>query len=151
MHSQRSPERGDSERPTLLVIAGDRAFVALAENAGEVSGFTVKSSAKARDLEPMCVRYEPRAIIFDFFSPDMDGIELLNWLHERQSNLPVLLTAERDSIFLGLAKQLAAAKGLHNVELMMASAGDVAVRESLIRHLSAIETRDRMPCKSRKD
>ncbi len=129
----------DSTRPTLLVIDGDCVFVELAKSVGETMGFNVVASKNASDLAEMCDRFDPSLIVFDFFSPDMDGIELVNWLYARRSDVQVLLTTEKKSIFLGLAKQLAAARGLRNVELMMEPANSELKKERLARRLEALK------------
>ncbi|WP_282604362.1 response regulator [Pelagibius sp. Alg239-R121] len=130
----------DDSRRRLLVIDGDSGFVELAREIGEGLGFEVKSTSKARELATIYEKFSPSVIVFDFFTPGMDGIELVNWLHERDSSAHVLFTSQKESFFLRAAKELALAKGYLNIDVMVEPRSYAAVSDMLTTRLAAVDT-----------
>jgi DNA-binding NtrC family response regulator len=131
----------------LLVVDGDSGFVTLARAAGKRLGFMVEATSQARELARIYDSFMPSVIIFDFFTVGMDGIELMNWLHDRNSDAHVILTSRKESFFLGVARELAVAKGYLNVETLVEPQGSAAVSDLLIQRLSNVEGRKAEPGK----
>ena len=135
------PANDDSGR-RLLVIDGDSGFVKLTREVGEGLGFTVESTSKVRDLGRIYDRFSPSVIVFDFFNPTMDGIELVNWLQARKSRAHVLFTSQKESFFLDAAKELAAARGYLNIDVMVEPPCNAEISDLLTNRLAAVEMRD---------
>lgn len=135
------PANDDSGR-RLLVIDGDSGFVKLTREVGEGLGYTVESTSKVRDLGRLFDSFSPSVIVFDFFNPMMDGIELVNWLQARKSRVHVLFTSQKESFFLEAAKELAAARGYMNVDVMVEPPSYAATSDLLTNRLAAVGARD---------
>ena len=132
------PANDDSGR-RLLVIDGDSGFVKLTREIGEGLGFEVESTSQVRELGRIYDRFSPSVIVFDFFNPGMDGIELVNWLQARDSSAHVLFTSQKESFFLEAAKELAAARGYLNIDVMVEPPSYAAVSDLLTDRLTAVE------------
>ena len=129
----------DDTRRRLLVVNDDGAFVELAHTVGEGLGFLVRSSSQAGDFARLYEDFAPSIIIFDFFSAGMDGIEAVNWLRKQESSAYLLLTSAKKSFLLGLAKELARAKGFGSVDVVIEPASQPELSDLLTRRLIAIE------------
>ena len=103
----------------LLVFDTDAAFLERTQKIGEALGFMVETTSTLRDFARCYEDFAPSVIVYRFFSPDMDGFELVNWLYERKSNAHVLLTSERDSFFLNAVRELASVKGHMDVDVIV--------------------------------
>lgn len=135
------PANDDSGR-RLLVIDGDSGFVKLTREVGEGLGYTVEATSKVRDLGRIYDSFSPSVIVFDFFNPLMDGIELVNWLQARKSRVHVLFTSQKESFFLEAAKELAAARGYLNIDVMVEPPSYAAISDLLTNRLAAVGLQD---------
>lgn len=112
------PANDDAGR-RLLVFDRDCAFLKLTREVGEALGFKVEATSKFREFARIYDSFAPSVIVYDFFSPGMDGFELVNWLNARDSSARVVLTSQKESFFLGAVREFAAVKGLLDVEVMV--------------------------------
>ncbi len=135
-----APANDDSGH-RLLVIDGDSGFVKLTREVGEGLGFTVEATSKVRDLGRIYDSFSPSVIVYDFFNPTMDGIELVNWLQARKSRAHVLFTSQKESFFLEAAKELAAARGYLNIDVMVEPPSQAAASDLLADRLAAVGVR----------
>lgn len=133
--------RRDSSR-RLLVINSDSGFLKLASAVGTALGYQVQCSFRAGDFVRLYEDFVPTAIIFDFFSAGMDGIELMNWLRQRESDAHLLLTSAHESFLLGFARELARARDFKRLDLLVEPAGDQELGEVLSQHLTAFAVAD---------
>lgn len=103
---------------TVLVVDDDpfarEVMVELLASHGVTAVTTASSGVQAMrtltELQPM-----PDLIICDVFMPEMDGIELMDWLSQQHYRGAVLLLSGVDLEMLDLARDLANANGIHLV------------------------------------
>ena len=103
----------------LLVQDGASAFQTLTREVGEALGYQVEVTSSVREFLRMYDSFEPSVIVYDFFSQDMDGFELVNWLDARDSSARVVLTSSKESFFLRAARDLATARGRLDIDVMV--------------------------------
>ena len=117
----------------LLVQDGASAFQTLTREVGEALGYQVEVTSSVREFLRMYDSFEPSVIVYDFFSQDMDGFELVNWLDARDSSARVVLTSSRESFFLRAARDLATARGRLDIDVMVEPISRADVSNMLAR------------------
>jgi len=96
----------------LLVIIDDELDVA--EFVGEVGksvGFDVLITTTSRDFQNILISQKPSAIVMDIVMPDMDGIELIEWMFQQQLSVPILIISGYSG-YIRMTETLAEKKGL---------------------------------------
>jgi PAS domain S-box-containing protein len=66
--------------PTLLVVDDDVGMVKYIGEVAEVLGFAPRLANSAKELMAMLDDCRPAGIVMDIVMPDMDGVELIQWL-----------------------------------------------------------------------
>jgi len=112
------PARAEQDRK-LLVFDGDCAFLKLTREVGQAMGFKVEATSQFREFMRIYDSFAPSVIVYDFFSPNMDGFELVNWLSARNSSARVVLTSQKESFFLGVAQEFASVRGDLEIDVMV--------------------------------
>lgn len=112
------PASSDLDR-RLLVFDGDCAFLKLTREVGQAMGFKVEATSQFREFMRIYDSFAPSVIVYDFFSPNMDGFELVNWLSARNSSARVVLTSQKESFFLGAAQKFASMRGDLEIDVMV--------------------------------
>lgn len=69
----------------LLVIEDDPRIARLVCHAAEAAGFIALTATGPRAIEKVYGNLQPDVIILDLHMPDMDGIEVLQFLHQQFS------------------------------------------------------------------
>ncbi len=122
----------------LLVFDTDAAFLEQTQEIGEALGFMVETTSTLQEFARCYEDFAPSVIVYRFFSPDMDGFELVNWLYERNSSAHVLLTSERESFFLTAVRELASIKGHMDVDVIVEPPQKRDFSNLLTRRLAAM-------------
>jgi len=96
----------------LLMIVDDEPDIAelVSVVAGQV-GYDVRIASTAIEAQNICRESTPSAIITDIVMPDMDANELLQWLVEQGSAVPILLMSGYGQRYLSSAETLGWARG----------------------------------------
>ena len=87
----------------------------LGEVVGRVAsnmGYEVHLTTHATDFKRDYERFDPTTVVLDIVMPDVDGIELLGWLMERDCNARILVASAHSPNYARMAETLGAAKGL---------------------------------------
>jgi len=86
-----------NDRPLIWVIDDDRSIRWVLEKALTRAGIAVKSFDSAQGIERLLLKQQPQAILSDIRMPGIDGLELLERIRQKYSNLPVIImTAHSD-------------------------------------------------------
>lgn len=103
--------------PESLLVVDDsivqrRHAVALGRNLGIDLVYEAGNGIEALELLAMLV-LPPGAIIVDLEMPGMDGIELVQKLHERHPDVPVIVASSRESALIESVENMGRILGLH--------------------------------------
>jgi len=98
-------------KPSLIVIDDDPAMANIIGHAAVAMGIDVRIAISAREFMDLYQDSEPSAIVMDIVVPDMDGIEMLEWLADRNCHAAVILMSGHGKYYTRTAAHLAAIKG----------------------------------------
>ena len=93
-------------KPILLIIDDEQD---MAEYVGEIAeplGFDVIISTSAREFQQNYTATQPSVIVMDIVIPEMDGIELIDWLAEINCTVPIILMSGYNAFYLEMAEKL---------------------------------------------
>ncbi len=99
----------------LLVIDDEADFGAFVGRVAEGLGFEVTVTTRARAFKAAYETVDPSVIVLDVVMPDVEGIELVQWLAERGCRARILVVTGYNPHYSELAKILGEAKGLQPV------------------------------------
>jgi DNA-binding response OmpR family regulator len=103
----------------LLVIDDEPDFGASVRLVAERLGFEVEVTTRARDFMTAYDAFDPTVIILDMIMPDMDGIELVQWLVSVRSTARIIIISGFSPTYAKSAATLGAAKGLLSISRLV--------------------------------
>ena len=98
-------------KPLLLVVDDEPDIAAFVGDVGESVGFDVSITNSSRQFQQVCSTTPPSAIVMDIVMPDIDGIELINWLSEQKFSAPIIIMSGYDG-YIGMTELLGEKQGL---------------------------------------
>ena len=104
--------------PLLIVIDDEPQMAALVADVGEMVGFETQMANTAAAFKEIVAATDPTLIVMDIVMPDMDGIELLQWLADRGCAAPIVLISGFDPLYLRTARMIGTANGLQFVDTL---------------------------------
>lgn len=87
----------------------------LGEVVGRVAGnmgYDVRITTHADEFKRDFDSFDPTTVVLDIVMPDIDGIELIDWLIERDCSAKILVASAYNPSYARMAETLGAAKGL---------------------------------------
>ena len=96
----------------LLVIDDAPAITALIKRISEPCGFTVFATSDPAEFERRFEADPPDVICLDLAMPEVDGIEMLRYLADRNCTCPLIIVSGFDPVIVSSALRLAEARGL---------------------------------------
>ena len=118
--------------PTRLLVVDDEAgFREFVVEVAVGLGYDVESAANGAEFKTLFEASRPDIAVVDLVMPGIDGIELINWLAERATNLRLIMVTGYTPHYVELAKKLGEAKGLHSVTTLNKPVRLAALREAL--------------------
>jgi DNA-binding response OmpR family regulator len=99
----------------LLVIDDEPGFGAFVQQVAEGESFTVRVTTRADEFKEALATFRPTVIALDVVMPDVEGIELLQFLADANWTGPVLVISGYTPDYLRLAKALGGSRGLPSV------------------------------------
>jgi DNA-binding response OmpR family regulator len=115
----------------LLVIDDEPAITALITRVSEPCGFQVFATSDPAAFRHSYKADPPDAICLDLGMPQVDGIETLGFLAERQCKSPLLIISGFDLRVISTAMRLAEARGLTVAATIPKPINLTALREAL--------------------
>jgi DNA-binding response OmpR family regulator len=88
---------------SILIVDDDVEFGRLVERVVSGMGHIVEQISRPREIMDRYDKFAPDIIFLDIFMPDMDGIEVANWLAEKRFNGKLVFMTARDPTFLSAA------------------------------------------------
>jgi two-component system, OmpR family, response regulator len=93
----------------LLIIEDDEKIAQLIGHVAMDAEFAVRTATNVAAIAPAYDQFRPHVIVLDILMPDMDGFEVLKFLHEQGSRERIVILSGQDSYRPMAAKM---AKGL---------------------------------------
>ncbi len=87
----------------------------LGEVVGRVAGtmgYDVRVTTHAEDFKRDFDSFDPTTVVLDIVMPDVDGIELIDWLTGKDCSARILVASAYNPSYARMAETLGAAKGL---------------------------------------
>ena len=99
----------------LLVVDDDPGFGELVRKVGLKLDFEVEVASNGKEFTRAYDSFDPTVVVLDMVMPDVEGIELIQWLGDRGADLHLIVVTGYTPRYATLAKKLAEAKGLRSV------------------------------------
>ncbi len=99
----------------LLVVDDDPGFGELVRKLGVKLEFEVEVTSNGEAFMQAYDSFRPSVVMLDMIMPDIEGIELIEWLGERGADARVIVVTGFSRRYAVLAKMLAEAKDLRFV------------------------------------
>jgi DNA-binding response OmpR family regulator len=98
--------------PRLLVLDDETQIGLAIRRVAESYDYDVQTAERASAFRTAYKTFPPDAIVLDLADPDMDGIELLNWLADEGCDPPILIISGLDRTVIETARFFGEARGL---------------------------------------
>jgi DNA-binding response OmpR family regulator len=116
----------------LLVIDDEPDFGAMVGTVGKRLGYEVTVTSLAKDFQAAFADHRPETVVLDIVMPDMDGMELIQWLIDRDYDGHLIVVSGFSPDYVKLAKRLAIAKnGMFKVEALTKPVPLATLRDAL--------------------
>ena len=102
----------------LLVIDDEPEFRKFVRQVAEGLEFEVQDVGNAHGFKEIYQKFDPSVIALDIVMPEVDGIELVQWLGDQGCRAPILLISGYNPLYPKTARVLAEAKGLVSLTTM---------------------------------
>lgn len=99
----------------LLVIDDEPAFGGFVREVAEGLGFEVRVTTKADEFAEFYETFEPTVIVLDVVMPEVDGIELVQWLAQEKCKARIVIVTGYNPHYADAAKRLVSAGDLPSV------------------------------------
>ncbi len=96
----------------LLIVDDQPALGEIVRRTAEGLGYEVKVTTHAEEFMAEFDTFDPTAIVLDIVMPDIDGIELVGWLVDRECCARILVASGYNKRYAKMAETLGVAKGL---------------------------------------
>ncbi len=117
----------------LLVVDDEPGFRDFVGRVAVKLGFDVECAADGRAFKSLYEVYDPDVAVIDVVMSGIDGIELVQWLAERDATLDLVIVTGFAPDYATFAKKLGKAKGLGSVSLLTKPVRMAALQEALTR------------------
>jgi EAL domain-containing protein (putative c-di-GMP-specific phosphodiesterase class I)/CheY-like chemotaxis protein len=121
-------------RLRLLLVEDDLDAAAFFVAAADVEGYDVDHVDTPRGVREAWAACRPDLVMLDLRLREGDGIEVLRWLGEQRSRVPVVLMSGTDRRLLDAASAIAASRGVVVVDVLRKPAPAERVRAILQSH-----------------
>ncbi|MCK5665056.1 MAG: response regulator [Thiotrichaceae bacterium] len=98
-------------KPILLIVDDEPGIAKFVGEAGKLVGFDILIANSAKEFKQYYASTVPAGIVLDIVMPDMDGIELINWLADFDCSVPITLMSGHNALYIDVAKKLGIRKG----------------------------------------
>ncbi len=99
----------------LLVVDDEPEFGEFVRKVAAGSGFEVEVTSDAAAFKKVYDAFDPTVIVLDIVMPEVDGMELVQWLAGRKSSVHLVVVTGYNPKYSELARKIGEAKGLRSV------------------------------------
>ena len=102
-------------KPRLLVIDDEPNFGKFVGRVASALGFEVEITSCGQDFMAAVPRFQPDVIVLDIVMPEVDGVELIQWLAARGTKARVIISSGFNPQYANMAQILGTASGMLSV------------------------------------
>ena len=95
-----------------MIVDDNKAFGELIRKVAAGAGYDVEVTSSGEAFKSGYSDFQPSTVMIDLVMPDIDGIELVQWVATRTSPARVIVTTGYSPEYASLAKMLGEARGL---------------------------------------
>lgn len=99
----------------LLVVDDEPEFSEIVEAVAAPLGYQVIAVTSGREFQSRYDDLTPDTIVLDMVMPEIEGVELLQWLSDRSCTARIIVVTGFNPHYARMASELAAAKGLDSI------------------------------------
>jgi FixJ family two-component response regulator len=103
----------------LLIVDDEADFAASVRRVAEKLGFDVKVTQDGRDFKQVYKGFAPTVVILDMIMPEVDGIELVEWLASVGCTARIIIISGFTPIYAKNAVVLGEARGLLSISRLV--------------------------------
>lgn len=122
----------------LMVLDDNPDFAEIVCCIGTTAGYSTQLATDAKAFMRIFKSSTPSVIVLDIVMPDVDGLEMLQWLARQGSAAPVILMTGHGKPFLNIAAKFAEASGVRVIGSLQKPFADSELR-ALLHHADATE------------
>lgn len=94
------------EKPKLIVVDDNQEMAKAVREMAEMSGFEVRSAFDGAGFEDVWRGFKAEVLVLDLLMPDVDGIEILRRLADRNEQPAIILMSGKNEHNLKMAYEL---------------------------------------------
>jgi DNA-binding response OmpR family regulator len=117
----------------LLSVDDDTQVLAIIQGVALDLGFSVETLSESARFMTTYNRVKPDVITLDVMMPDMDGIEIIQWLNDIESTASVIILSGGARMYMKLGEKLAHARGSLRTTLITKPFAINDLRNALLR------------------
>ena len=121
----------DLSEKRLLVIDDDPAISEIVRAVAEGLDFDVRTTERADEFADIYEEFQPNVVILDLVMPEVDGIELAQWLAHVKSPARVIFLTGHNPRFTDAARAMADSGELSSVTTLTKPVSIAVLRQAL--------------------
>jgi len=124
----------------LLIVDDEADFGISVHRVAAALGYEVQVTTRGRDFKEVYKRFDPTVVFLDIIMPEMDGIELIEWLASVHCTARVIVISGFTPLYAKTAVMLGEAKGLLSISRLTKPVSVAALTAALDLTLPTYDT-----------
>ena len=116
----------------LLIVDDDREIGDLIARVARGEGYSATVVTNPAAFMAEFDRLSPGVVSIDMLMPEMDGLELVDWVVQRRLNVKILIVSGSDPLYAEIAELRAKARGAQEIEFMPKPLDVAALQQALL-------------------
>ena len=103
----------------IMIVDDEPDFLVVVRRVAERLGFEVECMTHGRDFKQAYARFDPTVVILDMIMPEVDGIELVEWLGGVRCKARIIIVSGSTPFYAKAAVALGEARGLLSISRLV--------------------------------